>query len=156
MDASDRTDGEELRQASFGELAKGVSRDVTTLVRQELELARAEMREKARTAGPGLGMFGGAGVFALAALGALTAFLILVLDLAMPAWAAALIVTALWAAVAGVLYVTGRERVKEAGKPVPEQTAETVREDVDFAKEMLRSSGREAAERTATRTRRSE
>lgn len=156
MGTRDRTEGEELREASFAELAKGISRDISTLVRQELELARAEMREKARTAGPGLGMFGGAGVFALAALGALTAFLILLLDLAMPAWAAALIATALWAAVAAVLYITGRERVKEAGNPVPEQTAETVREDVDFAKEMLRSSGREAAERTATRTRRSE
>lgn len=156
MSGMDEFESEELRQASFGELAKGVSRDITTLVRQELELARAEMRDKAKTAGPGLGMFGGAGVFALAALGALTAFLILLLDLAMPAWAAALIVTALWAAVAGVLYVTGRERVKEAGKPVPEQTVETMREDVDFAKEMLRSSGRDAAERTATRTRRSE
>jgi len=152
----DTREGDDLRQESFGELTKGLSRDISTLVRQELDLARAEMREKAKTAGPGLGMFGGAGVFALAALGALTAFLILLLDLAMPAWAAALIVTALWAAVAGVLYVTGRERVKEAGKPVPEQTMETVKEDVDFAKEMLRSSGREAADRTATRTRRSE
>jgi len=152
----DTRESDDLRQESFGELTKGLSRDISTLVRQELDLARAEMREKAKTAGPGLGMFGGAGVFALAALGALTAFLILLLDLAMPAWAAALIVTALWAAVAGVLYVTGRERVKEAGKPVPEQTVETVKEDVDFAKEMLRSSGGEAADRTATRTRRSE
>ena len=152
----DTREDDDLRQESFGELAKGLSRDISVLVRQELDLARAEMREKAKIAGPGLGMFGGAGVFALAALGAFTAFLILLLDLAMPAWAAALIVTALWAAVAGVLYVTGRERVKEAGKPVPEQTIETVKEDVDFAKEMLRSSGREAADRTATRTRRSE
>jgi hypothetical protein len=144
MDARNR---DELREESLGELAKGLSRDVSTLVRQELELARAEMREKARTAGPGLGMFGGAGVFVLAALGALTAFLILLLDLAMPAWAAALIVTALWAAVAGVLYVTGRERVREAGKPVPERTVESVKEDVDFAKEMLQRRGGDSAER---------
>jgi uncharacterized membrane protein YqjE len=143
----DRRNREELRDESFGELAKGLSRDVSTLVRQELELARAEMSEKARTAGPGLGMFGGAGVVALAALGALTAFLILLLDLAMPAWAAALIVTALWAAVAGVLYVTGRERVREAGKPVPEQTVESVKEDVDFAKEMLQRRGGEPGDR---------
>jgi hypothetical protein len=144
-------DGEGLRDESFGELAKGLSRDISTLVRQELELARAEMSEKARTAGPGLGMFGGAGVFALAALGALTAFLILLLDLAMPAWAAALIVTALWAAVAGVLYITGRERVREAGKPVPEQTMESVKEDVDFAKEMLQRRGGDAADRDEAR-----
>jgi uncharacterized membrane protein YqjE len=138
---------EQLRAASFGELAKGLSRDISTLVRQELDLARAEMREKGRTAGPGLGMLGGAGVFALAALGALTALLILALDELVPAWAAALIVTALWAAVAGVLYLRGRKRVREAGGAVPEQTVETVQEDVDFAKEMLRGSGREAAER---------
>ena len=149
-------DGEELRDASFGELAKGLSRDVSTLVRQELELARAEMREKGRTAGPGLGMIGGAGVFALAALGALTAFLILLLDLWLPAWAAALIVTALWGAVAGGLYETGREKVREAGSPVPEQTVETVQEDVDFAKEMLRGRGREAAEEQSRAGRRAE
>ncbi len=143
----DRRNQETLRDDSFGELAKGLSRDVSTLVRQELELARAEMSEKARTAGPGLGMFGGAGVFALAAIGALTAFLILLLDLAMPSWAAALIVTGMWAAVAGVLYVTGRERVREAGKPVPEQTVESVKEDVDFAKEMLQRRGGDAADR---------
>lgn len=144
------------RDASFGELAKGLSRDISTLVRQELELARAEMREKGRTAGPGLGMIGGAGVFALAALGALTAFLILALDVWMPAWAAALIVTALWAAVAGALYASGREKVREAGKPVPEQTVETLQEDVDFAKEMLRGGGRDAAERQSSAGRRSE
>ena len=129
---------EELRQASIGELAKGLSQDVTTLVRKEMELARAEMREKARSAGPGIGMFGGAGVFALAALGAFTAFAILLLDLVMPAWLAAVIVTAVWAAVAGFLYVRGRERVREAGSPVPEQTVEAVKEDVDMAKEMLK------------------
>jgi hypothetical protein len=137
---------DQLREESFGELAKGLSRDISTLVRQELALARAEMSEKARTAGPGLGMFGAAGVFMLAAVGALTAFLILLLDLAMPAWAAALIVTALWAAVAGVLYVTGRERVREAGKPVPEQAMESVREDVDFAKEMVQRRGGESTD----------
>lgn len=147
---------DDMREASFGELAKGLSRDVSTLVRQELELARAEMREKGRTAGPGLGMIGGAGVFALAALGALTAFLILALDVWMPAWAAALIVTGLWGAVAGALYVSGREKVREAGSPVPEQTVETLQEDVDLAQEMLHGRGREAARRQSTTRRRSE
>jgi len=146
----------ELRERPIGELMKQLADETSTLVRQELELARAEMREKGRTAGPGLGMIGGAGVFALATLGALTAFLILVLDLWLPAWASALIVTALWAAVAGGLYATGREKVREAGSPVPEQTVETVQEDVDFAKEMLRGGGRDAAERQSSAGRRSE
>jgi Putative Actinobacterial Holin-X, holin superfamily III len=79
-------------------------------------------------------MWGGAGVAALLTLGSLTAFLILVLALAMPAWASALIVTALWAAVAGVLAFLGRERMNELGKPVPEKTIETVKEDVQWLK----------------------
>ncbi len=128
------------RQASFGELAKGLSRDISTLIRQEMELARAEMRQKARTAGPGIGMLGGAGVAALAAAGALTAFLILLLDEWMPAWLSALIVTALWGAVAAVLAMRGKEQVQEAGTPVPEQTVETMKETVDWAKDTLRPS----------------
>ncbi len=135
-------DQEQLRDASFGELAKSLSRDMSTLVRQEMQLARAEMREKARTAGPGIGMVGGAGAFALATLGALTAFLILVLDNWMPAWAAALIVTALWAAVAAFLFYSGKERVQEAAPPVPEQTVESVKEDVEWAKDTMSPSRR--------------
>jgi gas vesicle protein len=84
--------------------------------------------------GHSAGMFGGAGAATLLMLGSLTAFPILVLDLAMPAWAAALIVVALWAVVAGVLVLQGRKKMKEMGKPVPEQTIETVKEDVKWAK----------------------
>ena len=68
------------RQLPVGELLKQLASETSTLVRQELELAKAEMREKGRKAGPGLGMIGGAGVVALLALGTLTAFVILVLD----------------------------------------------------------------------------
>jgi VIT1/CCC1 family predicted Fe2+/Mn2+ transporter len=127
-----------LREESFGDLAKGLSQDMSTLVRQEMQLARAEMKEYAREAGTGLGMFGGAGIFALATLGALTAFLIIAFDLFMPLWLSALIVTVLWGAVAAVLYFQGRDKLREAGSPVPEQTVETVKEDVDWAKDTLR------------------
>ena len=75
--------------------------DLSLLVRQEIELAKAEMAQKGRTAAPGLGMFGGAGVVALCAAGALTAFLVLVFSLFLPDWAAALLVGAALAA-AGV------------------------------------------------------
>jgi tetrahydromethanopterin S-methyltransferase subunit C len=92
------------------------------------------MTDKGKKAGVGIGMFGGAGVAALLGLGALTAFLILVLDLAMPAWAAALIVGVIWAAVAGVLALQGREKVKEVGTPLPEETTESVKEDVEWLK----------------------
>ena len=124
----------ELRERPINEVAKELTSDLSLLVRQEIELAKAEMAEKGRTAASGLGMFGGAGIVALCAAGAITAFLVLVFSLFLPDWAAALIVGAMLAAVAYVLVKRGKERVAEAGKPVPEQTIETVKEDVEWAK----------------------
>jgi uncharacterized membrane protein YqjE len=129
----------DLREQSLGNLAKQLSQEVSTLVRQEIALARVEMTEKGKRAGIGVGMFGAAGAIGLAALGAFTAFAILVLDSFMPNWLAALIVTIVWAAVAGVLAMRGREEVKEAGSPVPGQTKETLKEDVQWAKTQIRS-----------------
>jgi len=124
----------ELRERSVGELLKQLANETTTLMRQELELAKAEMREKAGKAGPGFGMWGAAGAMALLALGSLTAFLILALDGAMPNWLAALIVGLVYAAIAGLLYLRGKRKVDEAGSPVPEQAIETLKEDVQWAK----------------------
>lgn len=124
----------DLRDRPIGEVAKELTSDLSLLMRQEIELAKAEMAEKGRTAAPGLGMFGGAGIVALCAAGAVTAFLVLVFSLFLPDWAAALIVGAALAAVAYVLVKQGKERVAEAGTPVPEQTIETVKEDVEWAK----------------------
>jgi uncharacterized membrane protein YqjE len=132
----------DLHDQPIGELLKQLATETSTLVKQELELARAEMREKGRKAGPGLGMIGGAGVTALLAMGTLTAFLILALDGAMPNWLAALIVTAVYAAVAGFLYVRGKDRVEDAGSPAPRQTIETLKEDVEWAKHPTRSATR--------------
>jgi hypothetical protein len=123
-----------MREQPIGDVAKQLTSDLSLLVRQEIELAKAEMAEKGRTAAPGLGMFGGAGVVGLCAAGALTAFLVLILSLFLPEWAAALIVGAAFAAIAYALMRRGKERVAEAGKPVPEQTIETVKEDVEWAK----------------------
>jgi hypothetical protein len=133
MATEQRTDNE-LRERPLGEVAKDLTSDVALLVRQEIELAKAEMAEKGRTAAPGLGMFGGAGIVGLCAAGALTAFLILVFSLFLPDWAAALIVGVVLAAVAFVLARQGKEQIADAGKPVPEQTIETVKEDVEWAK----------------------
>ena len=124
----------ELRERPLGEVAKALTRDVSLLVRQEIDLAKAEMAEKGRTAAPGLGMFGGAGIVALCAAGALTAFFVLVFSVFLPEWAAALMVGAVLASAAYVLVRQGKERVADAGKPVPEQTIETVKEDVEWAK----------------------
>jgi hypothetical protein len=123
-----------LRDLGTGELVRQLSNQVSTLVRQEVELAKAEAAEKGRKAGLGAGMFGGAAVAGMLTLGSLTAFLILVLALAIPAWASALLVTALWAAVAGVLALQGRNKWREMGKPIPEKTVETVKEDVQWLK----------------------
>jgi hypothetical protein len=124
----------ELRDRPLAEVAKNLTSDVSLLVRQEIELAKAEMAQKGRTAAPGIGMFGGAGIVALCAAGALTAFLVLVFSIFLPEWAAALIVGAVLAAVAVVLVRQGKERVADAGKPIPEQTIETVKEDVEWTR----------------------
>jgi uncharacterized membrane protein YqjE len=129
----------DLRQEPIGELLKRLSQETTQLVRQELDLAKAEFAEKGKKAGVGAGMFGAAGVMGLLSLGALTACLILALDHAMANWLAALIVAAVWAAPAGVLALRGREKVQEATPPVPEQTVETVKEDVQWAKTQKQS-----------------
>ena len=124
----------ELRERPLGEIARNLTRDVSLLMRQEVELAKAELTQKGRTAAPGLGMIGGAGVVGLMAAGALTAFLVLVLSVFLPGWASALIVGAVLAAVAYLLVKQGKERVEEAGAPIPKQTIETVKEDVEWAK----------------------
>ncbi|MBV9194918.1 MAG: phage holin family protein [Solirubrobacterales bacterium] len=128
-----------LREQSMGELFKELSAELSTLVRQELQLAQAEMTEKGKRAGVGAGMFGGAGIATLLALGTLSACVIALLGKAMDVWLAALIVTVVYAAVAGVLALTGKQRISEATPPVPEQTVETMKEDVQWAKNRLPS-----------------
>ena len=139
---ADHRTQEELHDRPIGELLKQLSQETTTLVRKELELAKAEMAQKGKRAGVGAGMFGGAGVAALLGLGALTATLIAALDAAMPLWLAALIVGLVWLAVAGVLGLQGKSKVQDASPPVPAQTQESVKEDVEWAKTQARSARR--------------
>jgi uncharacterized membrane protein YqjE len=142
VDSTDTRQGEQLREQPIGDLLKQLATETTTLVRQELDLAKAEMREKGKKAGPGFGMIGAAGGVALLALGALTACLILALDGVMPNWLAALIVAVAYGAVAAVLYARGKEKVDDAGSPAPRQTIETVKEDVQWAKHPTTSAER--------------
>jgi hypothetical protein len=125
-----------------GELMGELAQQTSTLVRQELALARAELVEKGRTAGLGVGLLGGGGGLALFAFGALTASLILLLDQVMAAWLGALVVAVVYAAVAAVLALRGKERIEESAPPVPEQTVETLKEDVAWAKTQVRSDSR--------------
>jgi Putative Actinobacterial Holin-X, holin superfamily III len=127
------------RDRPLGELFKQLSEETTRLVHQELELAKAELTQKGRQAGMGAGMFGGAGALGLAALGALTACFILALNAVMPAWLAALLVAVVYGIIAFVLVKQGQARIRRATPPVPEQTIETVKEDVEWAKTQMRS-----------------
>jgi uncharacterized membrane protein YqjE len=137
MATQDREPG--LREQPMGELFRKLSEDMSTLVRQELKLAQVEMTEKGKQAGIGIGMFGGAGLFGLLAALTLTTCLVAALSTQMKVWIAALIVTVVYGAVAGVLALQGKNRVAEATPPVPEQTVETVKEDVQWAKTQMPS-----------------
>src|SRR4051794_21124452 len=134
--------GGDLRDAGIGELLKQLSQETATLVRQELDLAKAEMTVKAKEGGKGAGLLGGGAVAALLFLGSLTATVMGILDTFMDFWVAALIVTVIWGAVAAVLAVQGRNKLKEATPPVPEQAQQSVKEDVQWAKTQSRSGGR--------------
>jgi uncharacterized membrane protein YqjE len=129
----------DLRERPTSELLKQLSDQTTTLVRQEVELAKLELQEKGRKAGIGAGMFGGAGVFGLYAVGALTATIILALATFLPGWVAALIVTVIYGAIAGVLALRGKSKVDEATPPVPEQAVDTTKEDVRWVKTRAQS-----------------
>jgi len=129
----------DLRDNSVGELLRQLSQETTTLVKQELELARAEMSEKGKQAGVGVGMFGGAGVSGLLALIFLSLAIVAAIDTATHAWLAALIVGVLWAVAAAVLALQGREKVQQAVPPAPEEAIESTKEDVQWAKTQAKS-----------------
>ena len=125
---------DEMRERPLGDLVKQLAGQTSTLVRQEIDLAKAEMSQKAGIAGKGAGLLGGAAAVGLVAGGALTACLILALSEVVLDWLAALIVALVMAAIAAVLAMQGRNRIRAATPPVPEQTVETVKEDVEWAK----------------------
>jgi len=132
----------DLRDRPVGELLRQLSQETTTLVKQEIDLAKAEMTEKGKQAGIGAGMFGGAGVSGLLALIFLSLAIVAALDTATWTWLAALIVGLVWAAAAAVLALQGRNRVQQAAPPAPEQAIESTKEDVQWAKSHARSARR--------------
>jgi hypothetical protein len=134
--------GEDLRERSIGELFSKLSNETSALIRQEMELARAELKEKGRQAGKGAGLFGGAATVALLGAGAITAGIILLLALLIPDWLAAIIVGLVFVAVAALLGMKGRDEIQAATPPVPEETVDTVKEDVQWAKTRAQSAKR--------------
>ena len=129
-------------QLSLAELLHRLSTDYGVLARQELMLAKAEMGEKGKHAGVGIGLGAGVLVAAMLALGTLTAFLVAAIAVALPVWAAALIVTVLWIVVGGLLAFAARSQLNRARPLVPELTVKTVKEDVQWAKTQLSFSKR--------------
>lgn len=125
---------EELRERSTGELFKRLSEDTSKLVKLELALAQAEMTTKAKRIGAGAGFVGAGALLGLLAAGAFTACVIALLDTFMATWLAALIVTIIYAAIGGALALQGKKRIERGTPPVPEQTIESVKEDVEWAK----------------------
>jgi MFS family permease len=135
--------GQDLREESIAELVKRLAEQTNTLVKQEIELAKAELTQKGKIAGAGAGMLGAAALVGLLAGGALTAFLIALLQTAVDhTWLAALIVALVYAAVAAALALRGRDRIRAATPAAPEKTIESVKEDVEWAKTRTRSATR--------------
>ncbi|MGI8624766.1 MAG: phage holin family protein [Solirubrobacteraceae bacterium] len=122
-----------------GELLRQLSDQMSRLVRQEIELAKAEVTDKGKRAGIGVGMFGGAGVVGFYTVGTLLATIIAALSLALATWLAALIVTVVLGAVAAVLALQGRSKVQEAMPPVPERSVQSVKQDVEVTKNRAQS-----------------
>ncbi len=132
---------EALSDRSTAELVKLAAEQISTLVRDELRLAQAELAEKGKHAGLGAGLFGGGGLMAAYGLGALIATLVLALDIVLPAWLATLIVAVLLFAVAAVLALVGRAQVKQAVPPVPQDAVQGVKADIEAVTEAVRERG---------------
>ncbi|WP_433826238.1 phage holin family protein [Actinoplanes sp. CA-015351] len=127
-----------LSEQSTGELVQRASEQLSKLVRDELTLAKAELAEKGKHAGIGIGLFSGAGVLAAYGVGALIATLVIVLDLFLDLWLAALIVTVVLFAVAGVLALLGKKQVSRAVPPEPAAAIAGLKADVDEVKHAVK------------------
>jgi hypothetical protein len=125
-------------QQPTAQLVHQLSEQVSTLVRDELTLARIEMVEKGKRAGTGAGLLGGAGVIALYGLGALLVAAGAALALVMPTWLAALIVAVVLFVGAGVAALLGKKQVKQALPPEPLAAMESGKQDVDAVKTAIR------------------
>lgn len=127
--------GHHVADASTAQLVSQLAAESSQLIRDEIALARTEMTERAKDVGIGAGLFGAAGVLAAFGFGTLVATAVLALDLALPAWAAALIVAVVLFAGAGVAALRGRKTIAEGSPPVPEQAIANVKADVAEVKE---------------------
>ena len=117
-------------EATLGALVHDLSQQVPELVRSEIRLAQAEMAEKGKRAGLGIGMFSAAGLLAFFGVAGLLTTAVLALDLVMATWLAALLVTVVVLVAAGVVALVGKKQVDQATPPLPEHAVEGVKEDI--------------------------
>jgi uncharacterized membrane protein YqjE len=127
---------------STSELVQRASEQISRLVRDEIQLAKAELTEKGKHAGIGVGLFGGGGVLALYGVGALIATLIIVLDLFLTLWLSALIVTVALFLGAAILALLGKNQVTKAIPPEPQEAVASVKADVDEVKHAVKDRSR--------------
>jgi hypothetical protein len=121
-------------ERSLGELFADLSRQTSELVRQEVNLAKAEMTQKAREVGKDAGFIGAGGALAYAGLLVILAAIVLLLGIWIPMWLSALIVGVVVVAVGGFLILRGRDGLTKTNL-APQQTVDTLKEDVRWAKE---------------------
>jgi hypothetical protein len=131
-----------LSEQPTAELVQRAGEQISRLVRDELTLAKAELAEKGKRAGIGAGLFGGAGVLAMYGVGAAIATGVIALNLVLELWLAALIVTVVLFAVAGVLALLGKKQVNRAVPPEPSAAIESVKADVDEVKHAVKERSR--------------
>jgi hypothetical protein len=127
------------RDRSIADLLRELSEEIGTLVRAEMQLARAEIAEKVKPAAASAVSFGATALFGLGAFGALTAALIAAIALALPTWAAALIIAIVYGIVAYVLVENGKKKLREAEPPLLPQTTQTIKDDITWAKTQPKS-----------------
>jgi uncharacterized membrane protein YqjE len=130
---SQATPPPDVEDQSVGSIVGRLSTHLSQLMRQEMALAKAEIRAEVTKAATGAGMLAGAGLAGLMVLIFASITLMWLLDLALPITWAALIVTLLWAIIGGVLFLVGRKQLKQVN-PMPEQTVESLKEDKEWLK----------------------
>lgn len=138
MRPGDRSDAPDPEELSLGELVGRVTGDMSQLFRQELDLAKAEIKEEVSKAGKGAGMMSGAGISVLYAL--MLFSLAAAWGLAEPLyrWVAFVVVGAVWLVIGLVLFLAGRRQLAEAKPFAPPKTVETLKEDVQWAKDQMK------------------
>ena len=134
MTAQHRAPEGQPQDQTLGALVHQLTQQLPELIRSEMRLAQAEVAEKGRRAGAGIGMFSVAGLLAFFAIGSLVAMAILTLALVVDAWLAALIVALVLLAGAAVAALVGRNKVAEAGPPAPERAIQGLKEDIATVK----------------------